>query len=150
MEDATVLATMSDEENQESETFAFDSDKEYTRASSQTRNDEAYDEERWWSEGKCIHCKDTDLCYIYKYGPFCINIANTNRKGNGKTERGRLLLGVCNAYHNAQQYTKFTKSSPIKEQIHENDIEHLPHCTYRLMDNWLKGVKAASRVETSP
>ena len=80
MEDATVLATMSDEENQESETFAFDSDKEYTRASSQTRNDEAYDEERWWSEGKCIHCKDTDLCYIYKYGPFCINIANTNRE----------------------------------------------------------------------
>ena len=146
-----MLATVSDEKNKNLEKFAFDSDKEYNIAVLQTRNDKATRyEERWWSEGKCIYCKDTNLCHIYKYGPFCINIANANRKGNGKTERGKLLLGFCDAYHNASQYTKIAKSGLMKEQIHESDIEHLPHCTYRLiMDNWLKGMKASSRAETS-
>ena len=148
LEEKTVLATLIEEKSKDMPKPEFDSREEYEKAAEKTRNDEASNnDERWWSLGKCIHCGDTNLCHIYKYGPFCINIANATRQGNSKKERERLLVAFCEAYQYASQYRKYMKNPHDHQQIHADDLENLPHCTFRLMDNWLKAIKKASGAE---
>ena len=79
---------------------------------------------------------------------FAINIANANRQGNTKKEREKLLLSFYDGYHNASQYMRFINGGYPRQQITEDDIDSLPHCCYRLMDNWLHNIKATSIKES--
>ena len=126
--------------------FEFNSWNEFNKAAEKTQKDEQSSVERWYANGSCIHCKDRTLCHIYKYGEYAINMANANRNGNNKQVREKLLISFYDTYHNAVQYMRYTKSNNDREQIKESEIEHLPHCTYRLMDNWLDGIKEKHKV----
>ena len=155
-EKTVLLATVSEENNDKAkEGIELDSREEYENAVADTRHDEATKyEERWWSTGKCVHCGDINLCHIYKFGPYCINVANATRVNSSQQERKKLVVAFCDAYQYASQYAKFIKDPYDHQQIQEDDLENLPHCTYRLMDNWLRQIKEANRARaerrTSP
>ena len=126
--------------------FEVNSDKEFFAVVHKTRKDEKK-VNGWSLNGKCIHCNETQ-CHIYKFGRFAINIANANRQGNTKKEREKLLLSFYDGYHNASQYMRFINGGYPRQQITEDDIDSLPHCCYRLMDNWLHNIKATSIKES--
>ena len=142
MEEKTVLDTV--DEKSKGTKFEFDSHDKYEKAVAETRRDEAtkYDA-LWWSKSGCVHCGDSNLCHIHKFGAFCINVANATRQGSDKEDRKKLLNAFCDAYQYVTQYARYIKEDPIgiHRQIVEDDLENLPHCTYRLMDNWLKAIK---------
>ena len=151
-EKTIMLASIGDEKSNEVKKELFNSSEEYENAVSRTRRDEETKyEKRWWSTGKCIHCGDANLCHVFKFGQFCINAANATRKGSDTEERRKLLNTFCDAYQYAAQYVRYIGESPgPHRQIQEADLENMPHCTYRLMDNWLKAVKQTSKAGGLP